>query len=394
MTNKKRTKIALLFGGSSAEHEISIVTALQAYQALDPLEFETIPVYIAQHGKWYTGEALFKKASYKAFDPDALNLRRVTLLPEPEIQGLLLYGKNNKIDLNQKIEIDACLLCFHGQLGEDGAMQGLLELADLPYTGSPIAASALAMNKSHCKALLSHFGIPTLPWVVVKKKEALINFENVLGAILNNKELTFPLFVKPAQLGSSIGISKALNENELRRALAQVFVYDNEALIEPCLTSLLEINVSVLEGHPPLASVVETPLSSDGALSYEDKYLRGGKNSDNQGMASLQRIIDPKDLDESIKRAVQNYAIKGFSILGCLGLVRFDFMLDLKENRLYFNELNPIPGSLSFYLWEKSHPQKIYTDLLSDLISMAFKRKKETLSLKKNLNNLQKVISA
>jgi D-alanine-D-alanine ligase len=245
----------------------------------------------------------------------------------------------------------------------------------------------VAMNKYFCKMYLQGHGIPVLPSVLVRRQEAQRNLTQIHEKIFATKGFEkFPLFVKPCHLGSSIAINKATDIPTLNAALAAVFRYDDEALIEPCITELLEINVSVLDGNPPIASVVEIPIASSGALTYEDKYLRGGNKSagGSAGMASLTRVIDPKDLAVDIKQLVINYALEGYRALGCSGVSRFDFMIDLATDKLYFNEINPIPGSLAFYLWAKSAPPILYTELLERMIDKAVQRKGEKLSLQRD----------
>ncbi|HQH28165.1 MAG TPA: D-alanine--D-alanine ligase, partial [Oligoflexia bacterium] len=284
------------------------------------------------------------------------------------------------------------LPAFHGQFGEDGCIQGLFELADVPYAGCGVLSSAAAMNKYHCKCLLHAHGIPVLPAAVVPKAAAQSGLNKVLAQIYGTKGLEeFPLFVKPGNLGSSIGVSRAKDETELNAALAKVFELDNEAIVEPCVVNLLEINVSVLEGDKgPEASVVEIPVASAGVLTYEDKYMRQGKGKKGsgrsvQGMAGLTRVIDPEDLAPEIKAAVVRFALEAFRILGCAGVVRFDFMLDLDTNQLYFNELNPLPGSMAHYLWVKSKPPVLYTELLTRIIEGACRRKALSAGLKRDL---------
>lgn len=382
MQNSK-THLGVMFGGTSAEHEISIITALQAIRAIDPCKYDIIPIYLTQAGKWYTGENLLEKKFYQNM-PDTLSCaQEVTLLPDPSIGGLTPLNKNTK-----PIKLDVCLLAFHGQFGEDGSVQGLLELAGIPYTGCGVAASAVAMDKYQCKMFYKAHNIPVLPAIAISKEDSIRDFRSVIHNILSHPGLEkFPLFVKPNSLGSSIGISKAENKQELASALAKVFTYDSIALVEPCLSPIIEINISVLEGDHPIASAVEIPVpDKNGALTFEDKYLRGGsKKSKSEGMASLTRIIDPPDLDQDIKSKVTKYALQGFSLLRCSGVVRFDFMLDLATGNLYFNELNPIPGSLSFYLWEKSTPPILYTEIIDRLINGALKRNHMQLSLKRDL---------
>ena len=379
-----KLQMAVMFGGRSAEHEISIITGLQAIQAIDPCRYDVIPVYIATSGKWYTGDALLDKAFYKGMTHKLSQVKEVALIPDPSIRGLtVLYDKSLK-----SIPLDVCFLAFHGQYVEDGCLQGLLELADIPYTGCGVMASAVAMDKYQCKLFFKAHGIPVLPAALVARKMAAKSLRDAKEHIFSHPDLkNFPLFVKPNSLGSSIGIAVARNEQELDRALAKAFQYDDAAIIEPFLSPIMEVNVSVLDGDPPVASVVEIPVpAEEGALTYEDKYLRGGsKSSGSQGMAGLTRIIDPPDLDDKYRKAVIDHALKGFSLLRCSGVARLDFMVDLTTGTLYFNELNPIPGSLAFYLWEKSHPPLLYTELVDKMVARALLRKEEQLSLHRNL---------
>lgn len=381
----ERKRVAVLFGGRSAEHEISIITALQAIGAMDTLRYDVIPVYIEPKGKWYTGKALLDKSIYRTFQSHISALQQVTLLPDPSIGGLLPID-NGFACLEKAIPVDLYFLQFHGQQGEDGCIQGLLELADAVYTGCGVLSSAVAMNKFHCKVFLKEEGIPSLPATTVRHDEVLENgLDAVRKRIMSTPGLgVFPLFVKPNNLGSSIGISKAHDADTLNAALAKGFRYDHTLIVEPCVQNLMEINVSIMAG---LASVVEIPVATDGALTYEDKYLRGNNKSQGQaqGMASLSRIIDPSDLDPKIKNRVVEYALKAYSALGCLGVSRFDFILDLDSNKLYFNELNPVPGSNAFYLWHKTSPPLLYTHLIDHLIDQALSRKAEALSLQRSL---------
>lgn len=373
----KKEKVAVMFGGRSIEHEISVITALQAIQAFDSQKYEIFPVYLALNGKWYTGASLFKKTFYSQI-PEAYSiLEEIALFPDPH-EGFI------KLASREKIPVDLCFLAFHGQFGEDGCVQGLLELSDIPYTGSTFTASAVAMNKFLSKSIISSQGVETLPSVLANKREAITHLSRLREKILS--KISFPLFVKPNHLGSSIGISRANTKAELNQALAKVFLYDDQALIEPCLDKFFEVNVSVLDGDPPIASLVEMPIASSGALSYEDKYLRGKTKSSGQtsGMAGLSRIIDPKDLDPLIKNKVISDALLSFEALGCSGVCRFDFMYETGKRVLYFNEVNPIPGSFAFYLWDKREPRILYTELIERLLESAKKRKEIQRSLTSN----------
>lgn len=399
MAEAKKKNVAVLFGGRSAEHEISIITALEIIGALDVEKYHAVPVYVDARGRWFTGEQLLKKEFYRDLPGCLDRLKQVILSPAPGSGGLTVVSGEDKGFLGligggkqQVIPVDVYLPAFHGQFGEDGCIQGLLEVADVIYTGCGVLASAAAMNKYHCKSILHAHGIPVLPATVVNKQEVHKDVAKVRERICSTKGLEeFPLFVKPCNLGSSVGVSRANDQAALDSALAKVFELDLEALVEPCVTNLLEVNVSVMEGpEGPEASVVEIPVASAGVLTYEDKYMRQGKGKKGtghsvQGMAGLTRVIDPEDLGEDIKHAVIRFAVEAFRILGCAGVVRFDFMVDLDTNQLYFNELNPLPGSMAHYLWVKSKPPVLYTEMLTRIIEGAIKRKELGRGLKRDL---------
>jgi D-alanine-D-alanine ligase len=391
MKHKKR--IAVVFGGRSVEHEISVLSALQAIQSMDVNIYEVVPVYIAQSGKWYTGEHLLDRKFYKTLPSGFSFLTSLYFLSEPESGGL--YKKRGKglfAKAEERLEIDVFLPVFHGQYGEDGCVQGLFEIAEVAYAGPQLLASAIAMNKYICKALFSHHGIPVLPAVTVSKSDIKKDITLVCEEICNSDGLdSFPLFIKPANLGSSVGVSRANNQAELQSGLVKVFQHDLEAIVEPCVSEIMEINVSVIESpEGPQVSVVEVPVASGQFLSYEDKYMRegkgkkGGSASSSEGMASLTRVIDPENLDSEIKERVRSYALDAYRMINGSGVVRFDFMMDLSVGKLYFNELNPIPGSLSFYLWEKSDPLLLMSDILDRLIEGAERRKIEKKQLKRD----------
>jgi D-alanine-D-alanine ligase len=248
------------------------------------------------------------------------------------------------------------------------------------------------MNKYLCKSVVHAHGIPVLPALVIGRQEVKQDLARVRARICATKGLEqFPLFVKPVNLGSSVGVSKAEDAQGLDAALAKVFQYDTEALVEPCVVNKLEVNVSVLSAEEPRASVVEIPVASGEVLSYEDKYLRGGGKKGKsgpqrlQGMAGLIRVIDPEDLDANIKASVIRYGLEAYRILGCAGVVRFDFMVDTDSDLLYFNELNPLPGSMAHYLWAKSRPPLLYTEMLNMTIENALQRKEQQSGLKRDL---------
>ena len=391
---RKRSRVAVLFGGRSVEHEISVITGLQVIRAIDVVEYEPIPVYIALNGKWYSGKALLEQSFYRRI-PQSLNeVDEVVLLPVPNVGGLKVLAKGHSSALQeiegQIIPIDIYFPAFHGSYGEDGCIQGLFELAEVLYTGSGVLASALSMSKQHCKDVVSRYNVPVLPSLVISKSEVQNNLgkglTNVRQKILSTSRFEkFPLFVKPCTLGSSIAVAPVSNVSELDAALLQALKYDSQVMIEPCLSKKLEINVAVLDDFSPISSVTEIPIPKAGKeLSYEDKYLTGGgkKNGPQaQGMAALTRIIDPPDLSQDIKLLAKNYAISAFAALGCSGVARIDFMLDLNDDKLYFNEINPLPGSLAFYLWAGLNPPILFTELITRIINRAEKAFYEKASL-------------
>ena len=384
-----KKNVAVLFGGRSVEHEISIITALQLINVLDVVRYHPVPVYVAQSGKWYIGDALLNKEFYKKL-PSSLSQVQEVILPVAKSAGLTVLKPTSRLIFAkspQVIPIDVYFLAFHGTFGEDGCIQGLLELADVAYTGSGVLASALGMNKYQCKMLLGAHGIPVLPGALIHRDEAKKSLSQVRERILSTPGLEFPLFVKPCNLGSSIGISVASDNQSLNAALVNTFRYDSQAIVEPCVKDILEVNVSVLEDEEPIASVIEMPVATAGVLTYEDKYLRdGGKKtgSSSQGMAGLTRVIDPHDLDAGLKQAAIQYGLEAFRILGCSGVARMDFIIDSSSDRIYFNEINTLPGSLSYYLWAKSNPPVLYTELLNRIIERAQIRQRTKASLRRN----------
>ena len=391
-----RKKVAVMFGGRSVEHEISVITALQLIDAIDVVKYEPVPVYIAPSGKWYSGKALLNRDFYKNMPSSLTEVLEVTLLPKPGAKGLtilrakkqqsswqgLFYSFKAPAEEEEQIAVDIFFPAFHGSFGEDGCIQGLFEMAGVTYTGCDVVSAAVSMSKYHCKKFLESHGIPVLPSALVARESVETglgsNLNQVREAILQTPGMEkFPLFVKPANLGSSIGISKAADAPALDAALLKAFKYDYQVLVEPCLENKLEINVSVLDDSTPVSSVVEIPVASGEELTYEDKYMRGGgkgkKGGGPQtlGMAGLTRVIDPENLDPENKELARKYAQEAFVKLGCAGVARIDFMLDLSTNKLYFNEINPLPGSLSYYLWVKSEPVVLYTDMLTKIIERA-----------------------
>lgn len=363
--------VAVLFGGKSVEHEISVISAVQAMGYLDQGKYELLPVYITKSGKMYTGEKLTKIENFK--DIKALlkdcqqvvmtNLDgRCVLLPYPMKWG---YKKQIKT-------VDVALPIVHGTNVEDGALQGFLKTLDVPFAGCDVLSSAVGMDKHVMKLVFKDAGIPVLDCKCMLKRDYYADSEALMDSI--EAAFAYPVIVKPVNLGSSVGISKAKDRQELMEALDMAFRFAPKVLVERAITSLREINCAVLgDIYEAEASECEEPLNATDILSYEDKYMSGGKQG-SKGMASLARKI-PADISPELREQIRTMAVQGFQALGCNGVARIDFMIDTAENKVYLNEINTIPGSLSFYLWKPvgiSYPQ-----LLDRMIGLARKRARE-----------------
>ena len=392
--------VAIVYGGRSVEHEISVITALEAAQAIDTTRYKVTLVYIDLHGRWWTGEKLRDRSFYAAFhgrtEGAKLEVEEVTLLPTPGIGGLVrgskdgvlaavarLFGGGPKKDV--VIPVDVWMPLLHGTYGEDGCIQGLFELTELPYTGAPVRAAAVGMSKPTTKALAAQRGVPVLPWVVVEQhqwstKDPGPVLDRLTTALSREGLGAWPLFVKPANLGSSVGVAKVEDAPGLIAALVKVFQHDTQAIVEPCVVDLSEINVSVRRVNgAPVASVVEMPVrrSKSGVLTYEDKYVGSGgkKKAPSAGMATMARVTDPPELPQEFKDAARAHACTVYDALGCMGVSRIDFILDGAAGQLYFNEINTLPGSVAHYLWSASTPSLLYTELLGAMIEEAEARR-------------------
>lgn len=384
-----KLRIAVLFGGQSIEHEISILTALQVMDAMDSTRFEIIPVYIDLDGVWYTGSQLRHRESYWLTDEIKTHLTRVVLQSDNPIELIEAQPKKGWFGYNEpkRFLVDLFFPAFHGTYGEDGCMQGMLEWVNAPYTGCGPLAASLGMNKYRCKRFLKTVGVPVLPGILLERQDwnaeqADITAKEVLTA------LELPLMVKPCNLGSSLGASVARSEDELMISIAGAFGFDHQVLIEPLLEDMYELNISVLEDTPPLTSAIEKPTSDEKVLTFEQKYLKGnnkGKTSISEGMASMKRDINPKLVPDEIKHQVRELAVTAFNAIGCKGLVRFDFMVDNKDQTVYFNEVNILPGSFSYYLWEQAEPKIPFTELITKLIHAALEEHRYKRKIKRKI---------
>jgi D-alanine-D-alanine ligase len=337
-----RCKVGVIFGGRSVEHEVSIITAYQVIEALDKSKFTAIPIYIRRDGRWF----YLHCSNLSDFKKDYPKLQK---------------KREKALFIKELAELNVALPLIHGTYGEDGTLQGLLELADIPYVGSGVMSSGLGMDKVIMKACFRGIGLPVVDHCFVRKAEWKEKGEEVLKKI--EKQIPYPLFVKPANLGSSIGINRAETREDLIFALDVASAYDLKMIIEKAVSPAIEINCAVLGEKELIASVCEQPVSWKNFLDYEDKYCSGGKTN---GMKGLARKI-PAEISAELANRIQKMAIAAFSGLDCRGVARIDFLI--KQDEIYINEINTIPGSLSFYLWE---PLGItFTELLNRLIALA-----------------------
>ena len=363
-----KIKLAVLFGGKSVEHEISVISALQAMDNMDAEKYEIIPVYITKQNDFYTGNILRDIQKYRDIPKLLAEAVRVTFVSENG-KTRLERVPAKKFGSNIISEIDVAFPIVHGTNVEDGALQGFLKTLNLPFVGCDVLASAVGMDKFVMKTLLKDAGFPVLP-ALRFASEDYNTPETLISAV--EQKIGYPVIVKPVNLGSSVGISKAIDRDGLQNALDTAFSFADTVLIERAIVQLKEINCSVVGDETGAeASVLEEPVMQDEILSYKDKYMDGGKGSKSSGMASLKRRI-PAEIPESQAEEIRSLAVDCFRTLGCSGVSRIDFMIDMEEDKVYINEINTIPGSLSFYLWE---PKGVaYKELLDKLISLALDR--------------------
>jgi D-alanine-D-alanine ligase len=402
-----------VFGGRSVEHDVSIITGLQACEALQE-RHEPVPLYIDRTGRWFTGASLRDIATYRAdtlsATPVLLDLSTGTLRaggqgldapPEERRRGIFGGGRERPSAGGEPVppRLDVVIPATHGTQGEDGCLQGALELADIPYAGPTLEAAVLAMNKATTKSMLRAAGIPVLEDITLRREEyERTGPKTVIERV--RARFGLPVYAKPASLGSSVGVQRCADEQTLAEALELCFELDRLAIIEPAVEGGREINCAVLgrPGVEPRISLCEQPVAGDaGFLSYEDKYLRGGAKdgadktgepdpgAKGAGMSSAQRLI-PAPIGDELTASVQDLARRTFAAVGGAGVTRVDLLLDGQE-RLFVNEPNTIPGSFAFYLFEPAGLP--FPDLMDALIELAIgehaERRRTTRTFESNL---------
>lgn len=383
-----KTNIGVFFGGRSTEHEISVISANQAICAIDRAKYDVTPIYITKQGHWYTGDALLELANYRDIPGLLAKCTEVYMRP--------VYGDYNIYKVKRSMfgsdivsSLDVAIPVLHGSNVEDGKFEGVLETIGIPYAGCDTLASANGMDKITMKMILRSEGVPVVDYVWFTDRQWAENSGEIAEKVA--ARLGYPVIVKPANLGSSIGIGAAHNEDELMARVSDAERYSSRIIVEHMVQNLQEINCSVLgDVDDYQTSVLEEPVKiGTDFLTYDQKYLGGGKGS--KGMQSAQKRI-PAELPAAETERIQYLAGETFRVLGCHGVSRVDMIVDRDTREIYVNEINTIPGSLSFYLWEASGIS--FDALMERLVRLALKRKRDedskTLTYDQNIFSMGK----
>ncbi len=369
-----KTNIGVFFGGRSTEHEISVISASQAMHAINRDRFDVTPIYISKEGRWWTGEALFDVANYR--DIKKLLSQCTEVYMRPVYGDYQLYAANPPKGLFAKKlqlpRLDVVIPVLHGSNGEDGVFEGVLESIGIPFAGCNTLSSANGMDKITMKQILEANDIPVVKYVWFTDKQWFDKRDSLIAKI--EEKLGYPVIVKPANLGSSVGIGRATDRNSLIECVEDAERYSTRIIVEDMVENLQEINCSVLgDCDDCKPSVLEEPIKSGEILSYQDKYMGGTKGA--KGMQASQKRI-PAELPKEETEKIQHLACETFRVLSCHGVSRVDVIVDADTRDIYVNEINTIPGSLSFYLWEATGLP--FGKLMDQLVALALKRKRES----------------
>lgn len=372
--------IAIIFGGRSTEHDVSIVTAIA--NIIKPLEltkkFQVEPVYIAKDGSWYWDHRLkdiniFRGEEIEDFMRKAPKVHLLfdnglTLVKSSQFAGRKMYKK-----------IDVVFPAMHGTHGEDGELMGILEMAGVAYVGCGVAASAIAMDKVLAKQVTKSAGIESPGWVWFSGKDLSSNPSSVLKRL---KSLNYPLFVKPAHLGSSIGISRVENEKELINALEVAAHYDSKVIVEEAVHNLIEVTLPIIGNEEPKPALLEKPLTkAEDFFDFDTKYMQGGKKGKAGAKAGAQGYSEvPANLPKALYEKAEKVGLDVYRAIGCTGIARVDMLIDSKAEKVYFNEVNPMPGGLYSHNWNKAGLSNV--DLVARLVDLA----EENWHLRQKLN--------
>lgn len=369
----ERTKVAVIFGGLSSEHDVSVLTGIEILEALDPGTYEGFPVYVGLDGQWWVGDALRNRANYL---PDAAlkrQLTRVSLNVGNALESgrwvLREVGGGGLLAKPKTFGFDMVIPALHGTWGEDGTLQGVLTAEKIPFAGGDVSAMALTINKMWTLSAAHAAGLPTPPTLYVAKHD---DVDEKLGGWRGD----YPVFIKPNFLGSSIGARVAKTPDDALAALQEVFRLDHAALVQRCIPNLVEYNVAVRRraDGTVVTSAIERPLRKDESYTFKDKYLSGDMASklsggSNPGLVNATRVINPPELDDGRAAQVRAWAVALFEALDLAGAPRLDFLCNEQTGEIWFNEVNPLPGSFGYFLWEAATPRVGYSELLDDMLS-------------------------
>lgn len=385
--NPSKKRVAVFFGGRSPEHDVSIVTGLQILQALDASRYDAFPVYITPDGAWLTGDVLRRRGNYMLDKNNRKAATEVTLDLTAGKTGRLLPKKKSLLGGGRAIEFDVAIPSFHGLYGEDGNVQGAFEIAGVAYAGTRTMASTILMDKAATKKFLQAIGVPVLPYTTIRRpKEGYIvpkaEVEKIVGG------MPFPMILKPSHLGSSIGVAKVNNAEEIIACLPAIFEFDDTAILEPFVQNLVEYNVSVARINGEIrTSAIERPKAKDELLDFKAKYLSGGgtkgakgggsktPGQSSEGMLSLTRELNPK-LHPDMEADIRMWAARMFDSIDGTGAPRIDFISDGKSGQVWLNEVNPWPGSIGYFLWEAAAKPVLFSELLTALVEEALEQRK------------------
>lgn len=378
-----KIKIGVIYGGETVEHEVSVISALQAMNNLNEDKYDIVPIYISKDRIWYTGHMLRDIEFYKEFEYEKKYATKVMLYKKGKT---FLLQRTTGLFRKDITDLDVILPVVHGNNVEDGSLAGLLDSIGIPYVGSHVLGGALGQDKVVMKQVMESVNLPIVPYTWFYDSEYLDNKENVLKEI---KKIGYPVIVKPATLGSSIGIEVAKNEKDIESKIEDAMEYDTKIVVEKVIENLTEVNASVLGNYEyQKVSPLEEVMGEDEILSFADKYLGNAKSKGtaSKGMASTSRIV-PARISEKLTKEIQDTAKQVFKVLNLSGVCRVDFLIDNKENKFYVNEPNTCPGSLSFYLWKEAGMK--YSELLDEMVSIAIKEYKhknqKTMSFKSSI---------
>lgn len=381
-----KIKVGVIFGGETVEHEVSIITAVQAMNFMDTEKYDIVPIYISKDRIWYTGKMLMEMDIYKDFDNLKRFAKKVVLVKKED--GFFLQSTKGIFKRNIE-ELDLAFPIVHGKGVEDGSLAGYLESIGIPYVGCSMLGASLGQDKVVMKQVMKDYNIPMANYTWFYDVEYLDNREEIIN---NIKKIGYPVIVKPARLGSSIGISVIKDEKEIEKGIEEAIKYDNKIIVEEVINNLLEVNCSVVGNYEYAeTSAIAEMLTKNDFLTYEDKYIGGSKgkmkgaksaSKVSTGEMSTSEMVIPARISDDLNKQVKELSLKTFKALNLSGVVRVDFLIDKKTNKVYVNEPNTIPGSLSFYLWKPVN--KDYKTLLDDIITLAIRDYK---------NNAKKVTS-